>query len=523
MTNHISNTVNNTANKAHFSAPVVQSRLEHHHLQQLKHPEARHQSHNRSKSLNRGKRGFSYNHQQQPKETSSVSSSSTATTSPATDINSFPRHSNNKNFSNYSNNRVDNFDSYHREPKNVDGLVENGSVGQLQRKSSTSNRPTRRHQHSDSIDEDKLRVVPTISILKRPQSATDFVKSSSNSKSISPLDVTKEEQIIHHYRPNSWEKSSSSQQRSQSKERRRSDVTPSRSKYAQRKEIKSMEFETDLMLNQLSGSSDESDVNSNKYVKSVSSSHINNTTPPQSNNAFIFPPLNYSNAIIALEEGMNSNKKEDTTYSNSDDNITFKSSHKRLEQSTPRRLSSTAIELQSQVSRFAADSDSDSSSSRRPPSSSPARLGGAPKLYAGPTFHNSPAPSDLPMPSFFGKSSSPSSGNSLFTVPENTSSVHDNYSSPSSGNTSDDEVFSMDELEQPRVPYYSETSTLRRQKSKELLRILSATNTRQHQTAAAYMVPERMATAHHPMHVYPSNDLNELSENLRSLLKIHGQ
>lgn len=517
MNSHISRT-------STFSAPVVQSRLEHHHQQQmLNQTEARNHFHQRSKSLNnKGKRGFSYHHhhqqqQQKVKETTISSSSSS----------DYFRNSN-KNFSNYSNN----FDSsYYREQNvgysnnniNNNFMVDNGSVGQLQRKSSTSNRPTRRHQHSDSIDEDKLRVVPTISILKRPQSATDFVKSSSNSKSISPLDVTKEEQIIHHYRPNSWEKSSSSQQRSQSKERRRSDVTPSRSKYAQRKEIKSMEFETDLMLNQLSGSSDESDVNSNKYVKSVSSSHINNTTPPQSNNAFIFPPLNYSNAIIALEEGMNSNKKEDTTYSNSDDNITFKSSHKRLEQSTPRRLSSTAIELQSQVSRFAADSDSDSSSSRRPPSSSPARLGGAPKLYAGPTFHNSPAPSDLPMPSFFGKSSSPSSGNSLFTVPENTSSVHDNYSSPSSGNTSDDEVFSMDELEQPRVPYYSETSTLRRQKSKELLRILSATNTRQHQTAAAYMVPERMATAHHPMHVYPSNDLNELSENLRSLLKIHGQ
>jgi len=413
-------------------------------------------------------------------------------------------------------------------------LVDNGSVGQLQKKSSTSSRPTRRHQHSDSMDEDKLRIVPTISILKRPQSATDFVKPS-NSKSISPLDVTKEEQFINNYRSNSWEKSSS-QQRSQSKERRRSDVTPSRSKRAQRKEIKSMEIETDLMLNQqLSGSGDESDVNSNKYVKSVSSSHINNTTTtPQSNNAFIFPPLNYSNAIIALEEGMNSNKREDI-YSNSDDNITFKSSlanKKHSDQSTPRRLSSTAIELQSQVSRFASDSDSDSSSSRRPPASSPGRLGGAPKLYAGPTFHNSPAPSDLPMPSFYGKSlgkeSSPLSvigGNNLFTVPENTSSIpsYDYYSSPSSGNTSDDELFSMDDLEPPKVPYYSETSTLRKQKSQELLRMLSATNTRQYQTAAAYMVPERMATAHHPMHVYPSNDLNELSENLRSLLKIHGQ
>jgi hypothetical protein len=116
------------------------------------------------------------------------------------------------------------------------------------------------------------------------------------------------------------------------------------------------------------------------------------------------------------------------------------------------------------------------------------------------------------MPSFYGKSVI--GNNNLFTVPENTPSVHDNYSSPSSGNTSDDELLSMDEVETP---------TSRKQKSQELLRILPAANSRQHQTAAAYMVPERMATAHHPMHVYPSNDLNEISETLRSLLKIRGQ
>ncbi|GBC08702.1 hypothetical protein RclHR1_08320001 [Rhizophagus clarus] len=509
-----------------LSAPVVQSRLEHHHNQQLlNQTEARNQF-NRSKSLNnKGKRGFSYNHHQQKVKETTISSSSENTI--------YSRNSN-KNFSNYSNN----FDSsYHREQSvgYSNFLVDNGSVGQLQRKTSNSNRPARRHQHSDSVDEDKFRVITPVSILKRPQSATDFVKSS-NSKSIPSLDVTKEDQIVNHHRPNSWEKSPP-QKRSQSKERRRSDVTPSRSKRTQRKEIRSMEFDTDLMLNantiQLLSSGDESDVNSNKYVKSVSSSHNNNTITPQPS-AFIFPPLNYSNAIIALEEEMNSNKKEDT-YSNSDDNILIKSNKKRSDhyiESTPRRLSSTAIELQSQVSRFASDSDSDSSA-RRPPSSSPARLG-APKLYAGPTFHNSPAPSDLPMPSFYGKSlgkeSSPLSsigGNNLFTVPENTSSVHissDNYSSPSSGNTSDDDMFAMDDLEQSRrVPYYPGTSTLRKQKSRELLRMLTPSNSRQHQTAAAYMVPERMATAHHPMHVYPSNDLNELSENLRSLLKIHGQ
>jgi len=522
MNSHISRT-------STFSAPVVQSRLEHHHQQQmLKQPEARqqHQSHQRSKSLNnKGKRGL-YNYQQKIKETSTPSSSTFENT-----INS---RNSNRISSNYSNN----FDSsYHRDQdvgysnnSNNNFLVGNSSVGQLQRKTSTSNRPSRRHQHSDSVDEDRFRVIPSVSILKRPQSA-DFVKSS-NSKSTSSLYATQEEQgnNINH-RPNKvWEKSPP-QQRSQSKERRSSDVTPSRSKRTQRREIKSMEFETDVMHTiQLSGSGDESDVNSNKHVKSVSSSHNNNTTTPQSNNTFIFPPLNYSNAIIALEEEMNSNKKVDE-YSHSDDNITVKSSHKKSSEhyveSTPRRLSSTAIELQSQVSRFAElDSESLLSSSqtlRRPPSSSPARLGGAPKLYAGPTFYNSPAPSDLPMPSFYDKSSIIGTNN-LFTVPENTlSPPSDNYSSPSSGNTSDDDIFAMDDLEPSKVPYYPETPTLRKQTSQELLRILAAASARQNQTAAAYMVPERMATAHHPMQVYPTNDLNEISETLRNLLKIHGQ
>src|SRR6266542_794556 len=112
MTNHISNTVNKTST---FSAPVVQSRLEHHHLQQLKQPEARqHQPHNRSKSLNRGKRGFSYNYhqqQQQTRETSVTVSSASSSTTTTTDVSTHPRHTNvsNKNFSNYNNNRVDNF------------------------------------------------------------------------------------------------------------------------------------------------------------------------------------------------------------------------------------------------------------------------------------------------------------------------------------------------------------------------------------------------------------------------------
>jgi hypothetical protein len=521
--------MNSHSKTSTFSAPVVQSRLEHHHQQQLKQPEGRHLPHHqRSKSLNKGKRGSSHNnYHQKTKETTNFPTSPTTISSTE-----FPR----KNFSNYSNN----FDSSYLKNNdfglnnNNNNLVENASVGQLQRKISAPSRPQRRHQHSDSVDEDKFRVTPTISILKRPQSATDFVKTNPNSKSTFPLDVTQEEQGFgfHNHRSNKvGEKSPPQQRRSQSKERRRSDVTPSRTKHAQRKEVKSMEFDTNLTFGVNSGSGDESDVNSNnKYVKSVSSL--------QSSTAVMFPPLNYDNAIIALEEGMSSNRK-DMLYSNSDDNATIKSFlKKRSEQyieSTPRRRSSTAIELQSQLSRFA-DSDSIPLSSEsllsstppsaRRPSSSPSRLGGGPKLYAGPTFHNSPAPSDLPMPSFYGKSfgkepSPLSVGNNLFTVLENTPS-YDAYSSPSSGNTSDDDMFSMDDLEPPKAPYYSGTPTLRKQKSQELLRILSTANTRQHQTASAYMVPERMATAHNPMQVYPAN-LNEISETLRSLLKIHGQ
>src|SRR5205085_297118 len=133
--------------------------------QLLKQPESRqHQPHQRSKSLNKGKRGLSYNYQQKIKETTTT-----------TEITNYSRF--NKNYSNYSNN----FDSsYYREQKNIEVGYNNSS------------RPPRRHQHSDSVDEDKFRVTPNISILKRPQSA-DFVKSS-NSKTTTSLDVTQEEQ-----------------------------------------------------------------------------------------------------------------------------------------------------------------------------------------------------------------------------------------------------------------------------------------------------------------------------------------
>ncbi|CAB5175262.1 unnamed protein product [Rhizophagus irregularis] len=353
--------------------------------------EARNQFHQRSKSLNnKGKRGFSYSHQQKVKETTISSSSSS----------DYSRNTN-KNFSNYNN-----FDSsYHRE-QNV-GFSNNNINNNFWLIMVLSVNCKEKRVLRIDLQEDINIVILLMKINLESFLSSQFLRDLNllpillnllNTKSVSSLDVTKEEQI----------------------ERRRSDVTPSRSKHTQRKEIKSIGYETDLVLN-------------------------------------------------------NQQLSEDT-YSNSDDNITIKSSlaNKNYIESTPRRLSSTAIELQSQVSRFASDSDSDS----------PRRPGGAPKLYAGPTFHNSPAPSDLPMPSFFGKSSlpkesSPLSVNNLFTVPENMSSVQ---SSPY---------------------YYSQTSTLRKQTSQELLRILSATNTRQHQTAAAYMVPERMATAHNPMHVYP--------------------
>ncbi|CAG8464561.1 25109_t:CDS:2, partial [Gigaspora rosea] len=481
-----------------FSAPVVQSRLEHHHLQQQKQllkshkPETRHQ---RSKSINKGKRGSPHN---QSKETSvpvvSVSANSKFTDTSFT----------NNNFNNYSGT----IDDSH--------LSAFGDTNRPVQRRSSEKRPSRRHQRSDSI----------VTILKRPQSATDFVKSSNNNISISNsskmfLDVTHEEQDYQQL---------SSAVGDYSKERRRSDASPSKSKCSQR----------------------QSDVNStllNPCLKSLSSfsPKIDPVCLPvpsqQTNNAFYFPPLNYSNAILALEEEMCSKHDDNEPSTTSDNNAHTKrpssnKSYKRrsdiylstnvpfIPENAPRRQSSTAIELQSQVATFASQDCSMLSTTPpayRRPSTSPDRIM-ASKLYAGPTFHNSPAPSDLPLPSFLSKPSSKESSPLMTSNTIAPALTPSRVPSPSlsSGNSSDDDMFVMDDVKSDTVKHSDQLYPMRKQESSEFLRILSE---RQY-NPSAYMVPARMATSHNPTQVYPAQNglsLTEISESLRTLLKIHGQ
>ncbi|CAG8451169.1 5611_t:CDS:2 [Diversispora eburnea] len=355
---------------------------------------------------------------------------------------------------NYSNNYSFN-SSKLREPNSFNGI--NTCESFDSKKQRSGDRRLRRHAYSDSVDEDKFRNVAPITILKRPQSATDFVK-----------------------KPTS--------------ERRRSDVTSSKvNRVQQRREVKStnelLSVDTDVSQGvnsttttttpnklQPDSSIDESDVNIifNSNLKSVYDSPSKNSTgllvtppSPLNNNSFVFPLLNYSNAIIALEEEM-SNQNDKRSF---DVIIPPKT--------MSRRTSSSAVELQKS----------------------------SPKLYAGPTFHNSPPASDLPIPSFLSKSSSTRESS---PVSSNSTSVPSRVSSPSlSSENSSDEDISMDESE----PY------LKRQNS-QLLNMLSSHPNNSHNSAAAYMVPERMATSHNPMQVYPAPNgmLNELSECLRKLV-----
>ncbi|CAG8792004.1 5888_t:CDS:2, partial [Dentiscutata erythropus] len=511
-----------------FSAPVVQSRLEHHHLQQQKQllkshkPEARHQ---RSKSINKGKRGSPHN---QLKESSvpmvSVSASDCSNTS----------HHITKS-SNF--NRVDNFDSLRGDSKFPDSSFTNnfnnnystaiddshlsafGSTDTnrpVQRRSSEK-RPSRKYQQNDSTGEDnnnKLRNGSQVTILKRPQSATDFVKSSNNNNNSTSnkmfLDVTHEEQDYQ----------LSSAVGDYSKERRRSDASSSKPRCSQRrKDVKSMSGILQVIescnYQQQRDSNKESDVNStllNPSLKSSFSPKIDPVClpvpPQQTNNAFHFPPLNYSVAIIALEEEISANKcykRRSDIYLSINTNTSF------IPENAPRRQSSTAVELQSQVAPFASQDAVNCSmlsttppASRRP-STSPDRLMAASKLYAGPTFHNSPAPSDLPLPSFLSKPSSKESSPLMTSNTIAPALTPSRVSSPSlsSGNSSDDDMFIMDDVESDAIKHSDRFYNVKKQESNELLRILSE---RQYNSPSAYMVPARMATSHNPAQVYPTKD-----------------
>ncbi|KAF0530562.1 hypothetical protein F8M41_012120 [Gigaspora margarita] len=536
-----------------FSAPVVQSRLEHHHLQQQKQllkshkPETRHQ---RSKSINKGKRNSPHN---QSKE-SSVPVVSVS----ASDCSNSSRHITKSN-----SNRVDNFDSLRGDSKftdssftnnnfnnNYSGTIDDshlsafGDTNRPVQRRSSERRPSRRHQRSDSIGDDnnKSRNGPQVTILKRPQSATDFVKSSNNNTSISNsskmfLDVTHEEQD---YQP-------SSTVGDYSKERRRSDASPSKSKCSQRrKDIKSMSG----ILHVIEPSYDYQQPQQQQHQQhqqQQQQQQDSNKESDQANNAFYFPPLNYSNAILALEEEMCSKHDDNEPSTTSDNNAHTKSnfdrpssnkSYKRrsdiylstnvpfIPENAPRRQSSTAIELQSQVATFASQDCSMLSTTPpayRRPSTSPDRLM-ASKLYAGPTFHNSPAPSDLPLPSFLSKPSSKESSPLMTSNTIAPALTPSRVPSPSlsSGNSSDDDMFVMDDVKSDAVKPSDQLYPMRKQESSEFIRILSE---RQY-NPSAYMVPARMATSHNPAQVYPAQNglsLTEISESLRTLLKIHGQ
>ncbi|KAF9977410.1 hypothetical protein BGZ75_010322 [Mortierella antarctica] len=127
-------------------------------------------------------------------------------------------------------------------------------------------------------------------------------------------------------------------------------------------------------------------------------------------------------------------------------------------------------------------------------------------LYAGPTFHNSPAPTSLPIPAFV-------------------SSLGGNFAEPPMP---------------PPIPFFAEAASpqlnsMRPQRTQSETsggwlahQSMPGLSTRQEPSFNAhYPLPERMKTSHYTMDSPPAlheaSHLTEISQNLRSLLKIQSQ
>ena len=126
------------------------------------------------------------------------------------------------------------------------------------------------------------------------------------------------------------------------------------------------------------------------------------------------------------------------------------------------------------------------------------------KLYAGPTFHNSPAPTSLPIPAF-----SRSLGGSPL---EN--SV-ESLSSPFFGEAASPQLNSI------RLRTQSETTGWTGHHSMPGMSIHRTTD-----VGLNYQLPDRMTTSSYSMDepsMHGSDQLLEISQNLRSLLKIQSQ
>jgi len=590
--------------KPTFSAPVVQSRLKHHHAQQLQQslkppkPEARHQ---RSKSLPKGRRIYT-NGTVQSRETTAnaaVNNSSTST-------NNLLTNTPNRN----PGNRSDGLDLSDRERYptglgiDVDQLLEEAKSKwqqqqqhqqhqqqqqqqrqrQQQHQHQQQQHPRqqrggrRRHQHSDSVEES--RVVPQVIVLRRPQSATDFVK---HTAAATPLGSTTEndEPVVGQLQNDLRAARPSKQQqqpharRAPSKERRRSDVPSSKAKRVQRrKDVKSMTdvlqvIDSDLLLGasppppaRLYESADERDVHSittTSSAKQVTSPVLGHHHNYQYVDPFDGEDAHKDNRLINLFNEPLTARAAPKRHSDSFSAL----SSVAINAAMPRRKSSTAVELQNQLARFKefpAIEEGPRSESVRP-STHPGVHGGSPgrrmpgNLYAGPTFHNSPAPSDLPMPSFLRQSGGNASNTSPLMrdtspgvapnaplLPKRSDGPQGRASPPGVApnapllprksvpampfsDLSDDEgVFPMDDIS--GRSHADDIYARQQQQSLGLLQMLPRSHAAEHKApqtpSAAYNVPERMATSR-PLQVYPAQSLNELSESLRSLLKIPGQ
>ncbi|CAH1761260.1 7040_t:CDS:2 [Entrophospora sp. SA101] len=344
---------------------------------------------------------------------------------------------------------------------NNNSHINNNNNSNNRKNSSNRSSSSRKHQYSDSVDDNILSRMPSppaYTILRRQQSVSDSEKPTTTSSLLTPSKI----------------KTSHRHHSSASKENRsRSDVSHSHNNIKNNKSSKRHHNRQQESFSSLkTDSSDESDVNS------ISNTHLKSVSPVISanNNNNIHHLNRLQTGIFPLNSVLEEAANNDNVLRNANKHTRSKSSYDKPNNAQELRrphsdYQSSSIQESNKltVTHFS-DNDESRSKSSKPYSRRPSFSGSPPskldskKLYAGPTFNNSPDPSELPIPSFLdSKSLTKDSPLSTSTYNNNSSSTiitNDDINnvvtkhSPqilidsgfSSGNSSDDDMFVMDDI-----------------------------------------------------------------------------
>ncbi|KAF9352122.1 hypothetical protein BGX26_010012 [Mortierella sp. AD094] len=189
----------------------------------------------------------------------------------------------------------------------------------------------------------------------------------------------------------------------------------------------------------------------------------------------------------------------ESTLSRLPDNILNARRHRQMASSPPQRPSSAPVQLQSRHGYQNIDIQRPSPNVAKAPSADKVMLAEKKStLYAGPTFHNAPPPASLPIPAF----------------------ARSPVNSPAEP--------AVERL--PSTPFFAEAASPQLNSMRpQMAQQQQPTGWTGHHSmpvAHHYNVPERMATSSFTPHApgqYGVDQLMEISQNLRTLLKIQSQ